>query len=216
MKNLALPMTQPIFQKQIDWLAKFLEKKFTLHADTFCADEMPDYVQKQCGRELGGIVALGFILRGTHVGENDTEKRSNLEDAGWWQSGLDASPQTHFVVQRTRGSKAAGTPVEEEGFGLDSVERTGDDQEIVFEALGVADNRDFWAGANKRQWDIVTISKGEGTNRIGLFYEDCSVYADIIVDQSTKSILRWSGSVKLSTDLTPAMPFDAPASIFTP
>lgn len=205
------------FQTEIDRLAQFLERKFALHIDVFCEDEMPDYVQQDCGVEAGGIIALGFILKGTHVGENDTERLSNLEDSEWWNAGLEGSPQTHWVIHNTRGSKAAGTPVEEEGFGLDSVERNGDDQEISGEALGIVDNRDFWAGANKRKgWGVVTISKGVGNERIGLYHPDASVYADIIIDQSIKSRLRWGFNIKLSTDLTPALPFHAPSSVFTP
>lgn len=186
-------------------------------ADIFCTDDLPDYVQQECGVELGGIVALGFIDPDTAVGDNDTEKATNLEDATYWTDGESASPQTHWIVLNTRGSKAAGTPVEEDGYGLNSVERTGDDQEIVFEALGVVDNRDFWAGVNKRTgWKFVTISRGSGSSLIGLYYEDVSVYADITIEQSIKSRMRISGSAKLSTDMTPALPFTPPNSVFNP
>jgi hypothetical protein len=209
--NLALKM----FSK--NWLAGFLERKFALHIDVFCADDVPPHVQQGCGVELGGIVAVGIILSGTHVGENDTEKRANLEDADWWTNGENESPQTHWVILPTRGSKAAGTPVEGEGFGLQSVERIGDDQEINFEALGITDNRDFWAGVNKRQsWGFVSISKGISNTRIGRYYEDTSIYSDELIEQSIKSRLRWAVNVKLSTDLTPALPFTAPSSVFTP
>lgn len=186
-------------------------------ADIFCEEDTPDYVQQDCGVELGGVVALGFIKPGTSVGENDTERQTNLESATWWTDGEDASPQSHWTVLNTRGSKAAGTPVEEEGYGLNSVERTGDDQEIVFEALGVVDNRDFWASVNKRTgWGFVTISRGSGSELIGLYYDDVSVYADITIEQSIKSRMRFSGSAKLSTDMTPALPFTPPNSVFNP
>lgn len=201
----------------MDWLARLLERKFTLHADVFCEDDLPAYVLQDCGVELGGIVAVGLIMSGTHVGENDTERRSNLESAAWWEAGEEASPQTHWIVLDTRGSKAAGTPTEEEGFGLVPTERTGDDQEVVFEVQGYADNRDFWAGVNKRRsWDFVTVSKGVGNSRIGAYYQDASIYADLLIEQSIKTRLRWAVSAKLSTDLTPALPFTAPASVFTP
>src|SRR5690606_34493169 len=122
-------------------LANWLEKTFCHHIDVFCEEEVPEYVQQDCGVENGGIVAIGLILSSTYVGEdgNDTEKRTNLESSTWWEDAINASPQGAWVVLQTRGSKAAGTPVEEEGFGLNSVERTGDDQEIVFEALGFLD-----------------------------------------------------------------------------
>lgn len=186
-------------------------------ADIFCSTDVPDYVQQDCGRELGGVVAIGLIDPDKHVGVNDTERVTNLEDATWWTDGEAASPQTNWVVLNTRGSKATGTPVEEEGYGLNSVERTGDDQEIVFEALGVKDNRDFWAGVNKRSgWGFVTISKGSGSELIGLYFNDVSVYADILIEQSIKSRMRISGSAKLSTDMTPGLPFTPPNSVFNP
>lgn len=202
------------FAKALRWM----ERQFTLQVDVFCDEAVPEYIQQDCGLESGGIVAIGLILPGTWVGENDTERRTNLEDSTWWDAGFNESPQTHWLILNTRGSKAAGTPVEEDGYGLNSTETTGDDQEIVFEALGVLDNRDFWAGVNKRPgWGFVTVSKGTGVaGRIGHYFADANVYADVVIDQSVKSRIRISGRAKMSTDLTPGLPFTAPASIFTP
>lgn len=212
-----LSLKKPWFQNEMDRLANFLEKKFTLHADIFCDEEVPDYVQQECGVESGGIIAIGLILSGTHVGENDTERLSNLESASWWENGLDESPQTHWVVLNTRGSKAAGTPTEEEGYGLNVNERTGDTQEIVFEALGFADNRDFWSMVNKRRnWGFVTVSKGTGDQRLGIYYPNASIYSDVVIDQAVNSRIRISGSASISTDMTPGLPFHAPSSVFTP
>lgn len=186
-------------------------------ADIFCETEIPDYQQQECGVENGGVIALGLIDPDVWVGENDTERLSKLELESWWTTGETASPQTHWVVLNTRGSKAAGTPVEEDGFGLNSTERTGDDQELVFEALGVLANRDFWAGVNKRtNWGLVYINKGSGGNLIGHYASDVSIYADTVIDQSIKSRIRISGSAKWSTAMTPSLPFTAPTSVFTP
>jgi len=205
---------KPFTLKKLLW---WMQMKFTLSVDIFCEEELPDYVQQECGVELGGIVAMGFIKPGTWVGENDTERRNNLESSTWWNDGLGASPQTHWVVQNTRGSKPIGTPIEEDGYGMNAVERTGDDQEITFEALGVVDNRDFWGSMNRRPgWGFVAIIKNNSTERVGFYFQDASVYADINIPQSVKERANISGSVKLASDMSLGLPFTAPSSVFTP
>ena len=185
-------------------------------ADVFCIDELPDYVQLSCGVELGGIIAVGLILNSVDVGDTDIEKVSNLEGELFWYLGENSTPQTNWIILNTRGSKPVGTPIENDGYGLNSIERTGDDQEIIFDAIGIVDNRDFWAGVNKRKsWKLVTVSKGSGGNFIGLYFENVSIYADVTIDQSIKSRMRISVSAKFSTDMTPGLPFTAPRSIFT-
>lgn len=187
-------------------------------ADLFCDQDQPDYQQLECGSELGGVVAIGLIKPGTTVGENDTEKVANLEDETWWSDGAGDSPQTHYIIKDTRGSLPAGTPTEEEGFGLISTERTGDDRELSFEALNVMDNRDFVAAVNKRRgWGLVYVTAGkDSSGGYQAFYvSDVSVYMSDMIEQSIKTRKRWSGSAKWSTDMTPGLPFIAPASIFT-
>lgn len=187
-------------------------------ADQFCIEDQPDYVQQECGSELGGVIAIGLIKPGETVGENDTEKVTNLEDEAWWSDGMGASPQTHWVIKDTRGSLPAGTPTEEEGFGLIPTERTGDDRDLTFEALNVMENRDFVAATNKRRgWKMVYVTAGrDASGGYQAFYvEDVSIYMSDLIEQSIKTRKRWSGSAKWSTDMTPGLPFIAPASIFT-
>ena len=187
-------------------------------ADLFCDEDQPDYQQLECGSELGGVVAIGLIKPGTVVGDNDTEKVVNLEDETWWSDGAGSSPQTHWVIKDTRGNLPSGTPTEEEGFGLIPTERTGDDRELTFEALNVMDNRDFVAAVNKRRgWGFVYVTAGrDATGGYQAFYvADVSVYMSDMIEQSIKTRKRWSGSAKWSTDMTPGLPFLAPASIFT-
>src|SRR5688572_13966048 len=110
--------------------------------DIFCETSQPDYVQLECGSELGGIIAIGLIDPDVTIQEDEENQVAvTLASASWWTQGMNASPQTRWVVKDTRGSLAAGTPVEEEGFGLIPTERTGDDRELLFEALGVMRNR---------------------------------------------------------------------------
>lgn len=205
-----------------DWLNNLFKGPFgnaKYFADLFCDEDQPDWVQLECGSELGGVIAVGLIKPGVVVGADDATKIVNLEDETWWSGGIGASPQTMWVIKDTRGSKAAGTPVEEEGFGLIPTERTGDDKELPFEALGVMNNRDFVAATNKKRgWGLVYVTAGRDTATGGyeaFFAENVSVYMDDLIEQSIKTRKRWSGNAKWSTDMTPSLPFIAPASIFT-
>lgn len=215
-------MNAIVFPRQEDGISKWIGKireAYKVFADLFCDEDQPDWVQAECGTELGGIIAIGLIKKGTHVGANDTERVTNLEDETWWADGIAASPQEMWAIKDTRGSKAAGTPVEEEGFGLQSIIRTGDDKELAFEALNLKDNRDFVAAANRRiGWGLVYVTAGvdSATGGYRAFYApNTSLYMDDLIEQSIKSRARWAGSVKWSTDMTPSLPFIAPASIFT-
>lgn len=216
----AMTMPTPgLDQQLLGWIKSILEKSI-LKADIFCNVDAPDYQQLECGSELGGIISIGLVKPGTWTGENDTELLAFLQDETWWSDGMGASPQTHYVIYETRGSKPAGTPTEEEGFGLSSVERTGDDREMPFEFKNVMDNRDFVAALNKRNgWGLayVTAGKDSSTGDYQAFYaKDVSVYADTLIEQSIKSRKRWAGNGKWSTDMTPDIPFIAPANIFVP
>ncbi len=184
-------------------------------ADLFCIDEQPEHVQLECGSELGGIVALAFIK--PEVDVDTTDLTNNLEDPDWWAGLIDGSPQTAFPVLNTRGSKAAGTPTEEEGYGLVAMERTGSDHELVFESPGVMANRDFWASVNQRRnWKLVYLTAGRDSdgNYEAFYVTNVSVFADDVIEQSIKSRKRYSGSAKWSTAMRPAVPFYAPASVF--
>lgn len=205
-----------------DWIKNLFKGPFgnaIYKADLFCDEDQPDYVQLECGSELGGIIAIGLIAPGEVVGENDTEKVINLEEETFWSGGIGSSPQTMWVIKDTRGNLPAGTPTEEEGFGLIPTERTGDDRELTFEALGIMNNRDFVAATNKKRgWGLVYVTAGKDTSTGGyeaFYVENVSVYMSDMIEQSIKTRKRWAGSAKWSTDMTPGLPFIAPASIFT-
>ena len=189
--------------------------QFNRMADIFCVDDQPEHVQLECGSELGGIVALAFLRPDVEV--DITTLELSLEDPDWWNAQIQASPQAAFIVLNTRGSKAAGTPTEEEGYGLVAQERTGADHELVFESPGVMANRNFWAAVNQRRnWKMVYLTAGrdqEG-NYEAFYVTNVSVFADDIIEQSIKSRKRYSGSAKWSTSMKPSVPFYAPASVF--
>lgn len=185
-------------------------------ADIFCDIAVPDYVQQECGAELGGIPFVAFISPEIAIDEDNLS--ATLESASWWTTNIATSPSSRFVVLNTRGSKAAGTPTEEEGYGFVPTERTGDDKELVFEALGVMRNQAFWAAVNQRRnWQMVfgTAGTDESGNYNAFYVKNVSVYADELIEQSIKSRIRYSVSAKWSTAMIPSLPFQFPASVIT-
>lgn len=175
----------------------------------YCNQNQPDFVQKECGTELGGIVAVALIDP-----DQPTPTKIDLQTLSWWTTKTTASPQYHWPIKDTRGSYPGGTPTEEEGYGKTPTIRTGADHEANIEVRGVLDNRDFWAYVNQKvKWNVVFITNGE----IGLYIEDVSVYAKDVIDQNIKSTMRNGVNFKWSDDLTNALKFDASAldSIFT-
>lgn len=198
----------PFIKAQIDKLFKA--------SDIFCDETMPDYVQQGCGVETGGIPFVAFIDGSVEIDELDVT--ATLESEAFWTGNINTSPSNRFVILKTRGSKAAGTPSEEDGFGFNVVERTGDDKELVFEALGVRDNRNFWATANKKNdWQIVygTTTTDENGDYLAFYAKNVSIYADEMIEQNLKTRIRYSVSAKWSTDLTPSLPFNFPKEVIT-
>lgn len=187
-----------------------------MKADIFCDSEVPEYVQAECGIENGGLIAVGLIDPSVDVGDTDAAKILNLEDEDWWANGAGASPQTHWYILNTRGSKAAATFAEEEGFGLVATEVTGADETWVFNSLNVEDNRDFVAGVNKRRrWNAVFVTAAVKTGGyLAHYQENVNFRGSLVIEQSTKTRQTWAWEARASTDTTPALPFIAPASIF--
>lgn len=191
-------------------------KDALMKVDVFCDTDTPDYQQAECGIENGGLIAVGLILPSVTVGANDAAKKVNLENEEWWSNGVGGSPQTHWFILNTRGSKAAATFTEEEGFGLNSTEVTGADESWTFESLNVFDNADFVAAVNqRRRWHavFVTAATRDG-GYVAHYQENVNFRGSLIIDQDIKSRQRWSWEARASTNTSPALPFVAPASIF--
>lgn len=191
-------------------------KDAIMKLDIFCDQDTPDYVQAECGIENGGLIAVGLILPSVDVGATDELKKVNLENEVWWSDGVAASPQTHWFILNTRGSKAADTFTEEEGYGLNSTEVTGADTAWNFESLNVFENADFVAGVNqRRRWHavFVTAATRDG-GYVAHYQENINFRGSLILDQDIKSRQRWGWEARGSTNTSPALPFIAPASIF--
>jgi hypothetical protein len=166
----------------------------------FCSQDAPDFVQLECGRELGGFTS--FVL----IDKDESPSLTDLQTLSYWTAKVNASPSNFRVVNDTRGSYAGGTPVEEEGYGKNSTIRTGADHEANAEVQGVLANRTFTAVVNQTdKWNVAFITNGE----IGLYVEDVSVYAKIVVDQNIKSTMRLMFNFKWSDDLSNPLTFDA-------
>lgn len=171
-------------------------------ASIFCNQFQPDFVQLECGTELGGIVAIALVDKA----QNPT--KTDLQTLSFWNQKVAASPQKYWVIKDTRGTYPGGAPVEEEGFGKTPTLRTGADHEVTLEVRGVQYNHDFFAVVNQTdKWNVVLITNGE----LGLYAEDVSVYAKIMIDQSIKTSIRWSLSLKWSDDMSNPLVFDAGA-----
>lgn len=199
---------------------KFLQRRGTdnvYRVDIFCEEDAPDYVQAECGIENGGLIAVGLIKPGTDIGDTDEEIRAFLASDTNWANGIADSPQTMWVIKDTRGSKAADTFTEEEGFGLNSTEVTGADQTWAFESLNVYDNRDFVAGINKRRkWNAVFVTAARRDDGFVAHYqENVNFRGSLLVDQDIKSRQRWSWEARASTDTTPSLTVVVPENIFT-
>lgn len=166
----------------------------------FCDQSLPDWVQKECGTELGGIIA--FVL----IDKDQSPSKTDLETLSFWNTKVNASPAYYHVIKDTRGSYPGGTPVEEEGYGKTPTIRTGADHEANIEVRGVLSNRTFSAVANQTdKWNVAFVTNGE----VGIYIEDVSVYAKLIIDQNIKSTMRWGVNFKWSDDLSNPLVFDA-------
>lgn len=214
--NLIIPHPGVEIEKKIrDFVEKIRGKSLWL-IDVFCDSDLAEYQQAECGIENGGLIAVGLIDPSVDVGADDAAKVINLENEEWWSDGVGASPQTHWFIQNTRGSKAADTFTEEEGFGLNGTEITGADESWVFESLNVFDNRPFVAGVNKRRrWNAVFVTAASRDGGYVAWYrENVNFRGSLLVEQSTKTRQRWSWEARASHDTTPPLPFIAPPSIF--
>lgn len=171
----------------------------------FCGVSVPDFQQLECGSELGGFPAFALI------DGDEAPTLEQLREKSFWTAKLAASPQKYRVIKDSRGSYPGGTPVEEEGYGIASVIRTGADHEATLEVRGIEGNRNFWAGVNQTaSWNLVLVTR----SKKAIYIEGASVYAKLIVDQSIKSTLRWNVSIKWSDDLSNPQEFTAPDGIF--
>ena len=174
-------------------------------ADTsFCDENVPDYVNRECGIDYAGIVGIGLIK------DEEVPTDANLKDATWWEDEIAASPQSVYVIQKTRGEYTGGSPTEEDGFGLQASLVTGADHSATVEVEGLIENRDFWEGVNRRKWKVALITAG------GLMYYvevPASVYATINNQRSTKGLAFWSVAIKWQAFSNPRV-LDAPDGVF--
>jgi hypothetical protein len=158
-------------------------------ADIFCDIDVPDYVQKECGVERAGIIAM-LLIDKDDVSANDNQ---NLESLTYINNKLNTSPATWFLIQQTRGEYPGGTPTEEEGFGTESTQVTGADHTASVEVEGLIDNRDFWESVNRKKWKVALL-----TNAGFIFYIQApvTIYAKINNPKSIKANAFWMVSLK--------------------
>jgi hypothetical protein len=173
-------------------------------SDYFCSIDVPSYVQKECGIERAGIVAIALL----DLDQNPSD--ANLESATWWNTVLSASPTVAVRILQTRGEYNGGTPTEEEGFGREATQVTGADHEATVEVEGLLDNRDFYEAVNRKKWLAVLV-----TNADLMYYinSPVTVYAKISNPRNIKSNAFWSLSLKWQSFDNPRV-LEAPANVF--
>lgn len=156
-------------------------------ADAFCSIDTPDYVQKECGIERAGIVALALL-------ETDQNpSNANLSSQTYWETVLASSPATHHRILQTRGEYPGGTPTEEEGFGRESTQVTGADHEAIIEVEGLLANRDFWESVNRKKWKVAFVTNGD----LIIFVDSpVTVYAKMSNQRNIRGNAFWSVSFK--------------------
>jgi hypothetical protein len=173
----------------------------------FCAQSQSAYVQINCGIDLAGIVAVGFINEHAY---STTPTKVNLESEGFYTNMLNNSPVNLYIATKTRGEYPGGTPTEEDGFGRESTQTTGAKHEATIEFEGVEENRNFVEGINSKKWKMVfALNGGKG------IYVDTPVnaYGKLIVPRGITTGAFWQ--VKLSwQDFANPQTFDYPTSIF--
>jgi len=171
---------------------------------SFCDIEIPDYINRDCGIDYAGIV--GILL----VKDDQSPTDAELEDPAWYEAEIIASPQSVYVIQKTRGEYNCGTPTEEDGFGLEGTRVTGADHASPIEVEGLIENRNFWEGVNRRKWKVGLVTAG------GLLYWNgisSSVYSKINNAKSTKAMAFWSVDIKWQSFSNPKV-LTAPDGIF--
>lgn len=169
-----------------------------------CFDqELPDYIQELCGGQTGGMPFVAFLKSDVAVDFDNLS--ATVENPTWWLSNISGSPSSAFVALNTRGSKAKGTPTEQPGFGFNDVVRSGDSRTAEFEALGAVENEDFWSGVNRKTsmtFIYGTTTKNADGDYIAYLAKNVSIYADVVIDQDIKSLLRIGGDAKWATNGT--------------
>lgn len=176
-------------------------------ADVFCSTEVEDYVQKDCGIDKAGIVAVAFIDPSAY---DDIPTTENLEDDAWWTAMIGASPQEVFIATKTRGEYQGGTPTEEEGFGQSPTQITGANHEQPLEFEGLEENRDFVEGINRRKWRYAFVTSG---GKLGYVHTPGTPYFTPKIAKATTSAAFWGGSMKWQDYSNPVF-VTAPDDIF--
>lgn len=174
-------------------------------ADIFCNSTVSPYVQVDCGIDQAGIVAAAFVPEDT-----PTPSVADLENETWWTDLLDVSPVSAFVVTKTRGEYAGGTPTEEDGFGRESTQITGATHEATLEFEGIDENRDFVEGVNRRKFKVALVTNGD---KVIFIDAPVTSYFKLSIPRGITTAAFWMGTLKWQDYSNPIVA-DIPANIF--
>lgn len=176
-------------------------------ADVFCTTDVDEYVQKDCGIDKAGIVAVAFIDPDAYTDEPTDE---NLEDDAWWTALLEASPANVHIATKTRGESQGASVIEEEGFGKSSTQVTGANRETPVEFEGLEENRGFVEGVNRRKWRYAFVTAG---GKLGYVHTPVTPFFSERIPKSPTAGAFWGGPVKWQDYSNPRF-VDVPDDIF--
>lgn len=170
----------------------------------FCDYGVPDYVQKICGIDKAGVIAVLLI------DPSQTPTGANLSDPLFIAARVAASPSLYFRIKPSRGDYNGGTPNEEDGFGRDSTQVTGADHVLNFEFEGLLESRDFVEGVNRRKWKLAIITNGDLQYYVTV---PTTVYITIMNPRGVKTGAYWKGTAKWASYDNPIV-LTAPAGVY--
>lgn len=174
-------------------------------ADLFCGVDDSTSTQKECGIDLGGVVAVGLLDPDT-----PSPSEANLEDTSFWTAKTATSPPTAFIIKETRGEYPGGSPVEGEGFGKTGSQMQGQEHELTFEVEGMDTNRQFWQDKMRRKYKFAWVTSGDA-----LYYVDvpATVHATPVIGRDINEGVFWRVTLKWKTLDNPYI-CDKPSSVF--
>jgi hypothetical protein len=174
-------------------------------AELFCGVDDSTFTQKDCGIDLGGIVAIGFLDQDT-----PSPSETDLETTSYWTTKTATSPPTAFIVQDTRGEYSGGSAVEGEGFGKTGSQMQGQEHEVTVEVEGMKDNRNFWEDKLRRKYKFAFVTAGDD-----LYYVDTpvTIHATPTIARDVNEGVFWTVTIKWSSLSNPYIS-DKPDDVF--
>jgi hypothetical protein len=171
-------------------------------ADLFCDDVQGDFTELSCGVEPSRIVSLGLVLPSAAL--------TLPSDDSEWITGVNASPQTAFVINTgVRGEMPRASDTEEEGFGLDETQLTGASHAATLQIKGLTGNVDWTNIVNKKKWHVALAYSAGDMVYVAV---PATVIFRAVIPTDLKATAYWEVSIKWTSIDNPSI-YVTPASL---